>query len=457
VTGAGATARTEVIERQRDLPGHRLAGELTAVAPDGSALVLLNPPARRTWSASGVLAADQEVGWRWVEDQAAVRILVDEPCEVDLLELPPAAAAAVAGDRSDAMLVPGSFAPLQGLSSLGRFLVGSQVLDTNLFDGRRCPSEQTALALYRVARWRGGELWDAVADVVADLVARRMAASPEGLLVHDLWGKGETHVRFLADAALLLLAQSERAPGDPRWRSLADRACDALDRLTVPRGDGVWHLHDSLELDAGRNDLVLNTHLQVMVVRLAFGREVTASSAPLREVLRVPVPRARAAAIGAAALASTALAARRRGRTAAGAERLVERTRHAAEAASAGAERLRFPGGWIGRDASGRPAPPYYLTVNLNDLASLLRNHDLPEARHALRAGLRFARAGYLQWQRRHGDPIVVLQPALLRNVGLAAVAEQVASELTGGGHPSAIGWPGRTDRLWSRLAEGTP
>ncbi|MGH9085489.1 MAG: hypothetical protein ACRDYW_08555 [Acidimicrobiales bacterium] len=457
MTATRATARTERVEGHLELPGHHVAGPSTVVAPDGSALVLLNPPARRRWSASGVLLAAQEIGWRLVEDGPAVRIEVDEPCEVDLLALPPSAAAAMSVDWSEAMLVPGSFAPLEGPASLGRFLVGSQVLDTNLFDGRRCPSEQTALAVYRVARWRGGELWDAVADVVAELVARRVEGSPDGLLVHDLWGRGETHVRFLADAALLLLAQSERAPDDPRWRTLADRACDALDLLTVPHGSGVWHLHDSLELDAGRNDLVLNTHLQVMVVRLAFGRDVTAGSGPLREVLRVPPPRARAIAIGATAFAATAVAARANGRTAARAERLVERARHAAEAASAGADGLRFPGGWTGRDASGRPAPPYYLTVNLNDLASLLRNRDVPEARHALRTGLRFARAGYLRWQRRHRDPIVVLQPALLRNAGLGTAADAVASELVRDGHAPAIGWPGRTDRLWSRLAEGTP
>jgi hypothetical protein len=70
------------------------------------------------------------------------------------------------------------------------------VLDPTDFGGARCPSEQTALGLYRAARLRGGAFWDGVAGLVAGWVAERVRAESP---VHDLLGQGETHARFVAD------------------------------------------------------------------------------------------------------------------------------------------------------------------------------------------------------------------------------------------------------------------
>lgn len=431
-----------------------MRGEGEILRPDGSTTVVLNPPARRRWSSDGVLLDDERVGWRLHDEAGGVVLTVEEPAEIDLLDLEPAPAAARAIDRSETMMVPGSFAPLGGPETLGRFLLGSTVMDVNLFGGRRCPSEQTALALYRVARWRGGPFWEAVADCVADAVARRVRSAGSVLLVHDLWQRREGHVRFQADAALVLLAEAERRGGEADWMALARAACRALDEVTV---DGAWTLHDSLERDAGRNDLVLNTHLQVTVARHAFGADITRELGCLDDALAIPTPRLRALEVGLAALGSTTVAAWHSGGIGQRAERIVGRARHAAEELSSASGRLRFPGGWTSRDASGRPAPPYYHAVNLNDLASLLRNRHSPAARRALEAGVRFGRLGYFRWQRRHRDPTAILQPVLLANGGWPRAAARAAQALEADGFLPAIGWPGYRDRLWSNLVEGTP
>src|SRR4051794_41824352 len=113
------------------------------------------------------------------------------------------------------MTVLGSFTPLGGPSTLGRFLVGDQVLDTNDFGGRRCPSEQTALSLYRIARLRAGAFWSSVADHLTDVVATRLAATPTP--AHGVYGGGETPHRVLGDAAPPLQAPG-RGDGGPRAR-----------------------------------------------------------------------------------------------------------------------------------------------------------------------------------------------------------------------------------------------
>ena len=456
--GAGASARlrTEQVSTTLRVAEGSVRGERQILRPDGSMTVILNPPARRRWTPDGVLLDEHPVSWRLHDDADGVFVSVEEPAEVDLLDLDPAAAAIHGTDRSRPLMVPGSFAALGGPETLGRFLVGSRVMDVNLFEGRRCPSEQTALALYRVARWRGGQFWDAVADCVAEAVALRVQAAGDNLLVHDLWHQRESHVRFQADAALLLLAQAERRGVEARWSQLAESACRALDAVTVDGPGGLWTLHDSLERDAGRNDLVLNTHAQVLLVRHAFGRDVGHELDHLDDVLRVPPARWRTLEVGLATLASTAVAAHRsalRPR----AERVVVRARHAAEGLSADSGRLRFPGGWTSRDASGRPAPPYYHAVNLNDLASLLRNRASPAGRRTLRSGVRFGRLGYFRWQREHRDPTAVLQPVLLANGGWPRAAVRAARALEDAGFVPAVGWPGVRDRLWSNLAEGTP
>ena len=162
---------------------------------------------------------------------------------VDVLELSADEVAAFEASPAPVpMLVTGSFTAVRGADTLGRFLVGGAVLDTNVFDGHRCPSEQTALGLWRIARLRGGAFWDGVADLIAAWVETRITSAVGVGPVHSVWGDGETHVRFLADAALLLLAAE---------RSAASRAVDLLEQFAVPLGGGQWFVHDSLELARG--------------------------------------------------------------------------------------------------------------------------------------------------------------------------------------------------------------
>src|SRR3954471_13107664 len=250
--------RTTRIETALELSGWRQTAPGRLQDRAGGVLLLVGEPAARRWTADGILVGTHPVAWslEGIADAAALRVA--EPAEVDLIELHGDAAEAV--DEAVApMTVLGSFAPLGGPSTLGRFLVGDQVLDTNDFGGRRCPSEQTALSLYRIARLRAGAFWSGVADHLTDVVASRLAATPTP--AHGVYGGDETHTRFLADAALLLQAAG-REDG-------ARRAVEGLDRLSVPYGGGRWTLHDSMERDAGDNRLVLNTHVQATLARLA--------------------------------------------------------------------------------------------------------------------------------------------------------------------------------------------
>ena len=242
--------RTEKVDGELFLRGRRLVAPDRFVDERGREEWLLHLPSRRMWSPAGALVDARRVGHVVSQAEAGVQLRVEEPCEIDVMELGEGEAVAATSDRSEAMTVIGSFAPLAGPADLGRFFVGSTILDTTDFDGRRCPSEQTALSIYRIARARGGPFWHAVARAVGEMVARRVTDAPGGLPVHDLLGAGETHTRFVADAVLLLLA-------DGRAEAAAC-ALAGLDAMSVAWGDGRWYLHDTLERDAPRNDLVLD-------------------------------------------------------------------------------------------------------------------------------------------------------------------------------------------------------
>ena len=327
--------------------------------------------------------------------------------------------------------VVGSFEPLRDRDDLGRFVVDGEVLDTNLFGGKRCPSEQTALSIYRIAR---RERWDDVAQEMAAWVERRVRDT-DGLPVHDLLGQGESHTRFLADAALLLEADGRHDAALLVHRRLED--------LAAP---GPWYRHDTLEAAAGENHLVLNTHLHTLVARAASGLAIDAGLRALDDVLSRPgegwkAP-AQAALIGAADLLRSAPWPRARERG----WRLSEVAHHSAARSRVRAPHLALPGGWLARDVLPTPTPAY-LTVNLHDLTVLARVAPTAvSVRRALRRGVRWARATrFFEAQGLAGDPLVVLAPIVLGDAGVA------------GGHAPCIGWPGHEDRLWPRLPAGTP
>lgn len=450
-------ARTEIVVDELVLRGFTPATDRLLRATDGRHLWIMNPPTERRWTPTGRLASEAPVDWSLVPDRTSTTLRRTpgrgSVAEVDLVEMGPEAAAALRSDTSEPMLVLGSFSPVASPDTLGRFLVGGAVLDTTDFSGHRVPSEQTALSLYRIARWRGGPFWELVAAHIADLVGRRVRTAASGRLVHDLWGHGESHARFVADAALLLLAESERTPDAAHLRGLASNALKLLDEFAVQSWNGVWYRHDSMEVDEGRNDLVLNTHVQAMIVRVAAGLDVTAPMRALRLALSVPPERSRAWLVGHGLRAASLVgaAAPRAG------ARLNRRLDLAAVHAQQRHRTLAFPGGWVARDASGVRAPGYYLTVNLNDLAGLSVNATDAAVSRALARGIRFARSGFTLLERRQRIPTTGLVPNILRIAGDLAGARRAADRSRRAGVPPAIGWPGYEDDLWERLRAGTP
>jgi hypothetical protein len=410
-------------------------------APGDACLRLCEPETRR-YTDDGRLASTTPGGARPV---------------VDVLELTAEEADAVARDRGSAtpMLVAGSFSALGGADTLGRFLVGGAVLDTNRFDGHRCPSEQTALGLWRVARVRGGPFWDGVADVVASWVEERITTAPTSGPVHSVWGQGETHVRFLADAALLLLAAGRSAA--------AQRAVALLERFAVPFGGGQWCVHDSLELERahehGWPELVVNTHAQVMAVLAAAGRPTAAAETALDAALALSPPKVAVTASAALAVAdllgaggpdrlrAAAHAVDRR------AQRWIARRQHRAPF-------VRLPGGYVARDASGRPAPGYYFGVNLLDLGVLVANGVVRgdgAVGSAFRSGTRWARRlGTFAALRRAGIPIASLEPIVWQQAGRARDAEAAAHRLRRAGCALPPGSPGCLDAPWTAFSAGT-
>ena len=436
------------------LSGFAVAGARTARRPDGSAAYVLNPPQIRRWGKHGDLLEGREVGWELREDGGEVRLRSEvEDAQADVLRLPADAAAALAEDDPEPLTTVPAFAPFGGIDDLGDYYVGGRIL-AGVGHKRRVDS--TALSLYRIARRRGGPLWDGLADVIAAAIAERVEAAGADGIPHDLHDLGETHVRYLNDTLLLMVAQAEWRR-DRRFELAAAKAVDLLAAFTVPFAGGSWVLHDSLERDDGRNDVILNTHLQAILALRAAGAEIEPHLRALFAALepRAGGLRARRAALGIAGLELM---------RAYGSQRLIGSRpgRPYARAARICAERaaLRLAGGWIARDLSGNRAPAYYATVNLLDLGGVIANVPDRGGRLAdsLDRGIRFARrSGFFRAEVRRGGAVAPLIPAALRLAGRGRAADALAErQLRAGGAPM-IGWPGYTDSLWAELAPGTP
>jgi hypothetical protein len=394
------------------------------------------------------------VAWTFEPTAGGSRIVVSAPTELDLVVLGPSAAWAFEHSHHPPLSVIGSFTTLGPPADLARFLVGGAVLDTKEFLGRRCPSEQTALSIYRVARLRGGAFWNGVAAHVASVVADRVDRAPGAAPAHDLIGQGETHVRFLVDAILLLVAEAEHGG---RSALALERALNALDTFAVPWQGGVWYLHDSAERDAGSNQLVLNTHVHALVARLAAGRPIGEGLLALDRALSLGGERARGVVLAAALAASDRVRASRQRAVAQAGERLNWMAQASDGRTRLRAPHLRLPSGWMARDAGPLPNSTY-LVVNLHDLAVLQRNSPTAPAGRALAAGLRYGRfSGFFNAQTARGDVAVVLLPTILANAGDEGAARRAASRLRRRGIDPAVGWPAFRDHLWSRLAPGTP
>jgi hypothetical protein len=429
-----------------EFPGTSVVGERLLRDAAGNLTWLIDAPRRRSWSAAGVLTLSEPAAFELLDgDGGAVLRCADPAAEAEAVELRDEAARAFERDASEPMTVIPSFRPLGGPTDLADYLVGGRVVTGGPLG--RWQVEQLALSLYRIARLRGGAFWDAVAEHVVRVVARRVEEAPGGRPVTDHWGKGEVHSRFVADAALLLSAQ-----GDPR----AGRAADALESFGVPFSGGRWYLHDSVEEGAGRNDLVLNTHLHALTALRACGRDVGPGLLALDAALGSKAHGARGLAAGtalagselAAAFGPGAIGARAAQRAHARLARVAERQRV-----------LRIPGGFVARDASGAVAPSTYLAVNVSDLAVLQRNTPSASAATALAEGLRYARRfAYMRAELRGPRPAAqVLLPHALRNAGRTHEAERAAAAARRAGLAPIVGWPGYEDELWGRLARGTP
>ena len=422
---------------------------------DGSLTYVLNEPALRSWGTHDDLTDLEQVEWKLTEEEGDARLVAArEGAEVDLLELGPDAARSL-DERPEPLTVVPSFTPLGAATELGEYLVGGRVLTGS--ETRRKPVDAVSLSIYRIARFRGGPVWDAVADHVANVVATRVEQAEGGNLVHHIWTGGETHVRYLNDAILLLAAHAERA-GEERWRAALGRACALLDEhftLDVPAGR--WVLHDSLERDDARNHWVLNTHLQAILALQAAGQDV-------RDHLDAAVAALEPRVTGAHGLRTAtglvvAETLRAHGPRRHAGRRIASAYERAAGACSA-ARALRLPGGWIARDLSGDRRRVHYFTVNLTDLAGVvLATPDPPAAlARCLEAGVRFGRAsGFFRAEMRAATPLSALIPTLYRLVGTRSRAESAAERARRAGLAPMLGWPGYEDALWPRLGDPSP
>jgi hypothetical protein len=363
----------------------------------------LTGPRRRTWDGPR-LVADEPVPAERTADGWTFR----GEAELDVLTGPAPVA-------PPALTVLGSFRVLD----LGAFLVGGQVVDTAL----RVPSEQTALQLWRIARWQGGAFWDGVAEVVADWVRGRLGEP------HDELG---LHTRFVADGVLLAAAVGE------------DRTA-ALEPLRA----GDWFVHDSR--DDG-SDRVLNTHVLALLARRAAGCLDEIGLPELHAALKVasgPRAWAHSADLLAGDLAHGWL------------PRWPAFTghTHAAEMRAA-RQRARdktlvLPSGRTGRDVRPVPAPAYH-TVNVSDLASYAVATRDPLVRKAAAAAAEYAaRSGHWRGLLRDRDPITLLVPAVLLRLGHPRAADRWAGRLIASGFAPAMGWPGHVDQPWDGLPAG--
>jgi hypothetical protein len=424
---------------------------------DGLLTYVLNPPAVRRWRQYGDLADAEPADWSLTEDAAGARLsAADTGSEVDLLELGSEAARAFTDDRPEPLTAIPSFKPIGPARDLGEWFVAGRVLSG--IERQKKPVESTSLSLYRIARLRGGPLWNGIAEHLASDTAVRIEDRSETRLVHDIWKLGETHTRYLNDAVLLMAAHAEWTGGE-RWTDACAQVCAVVDSFTVDAYGGRWVLHDSVERDAGRNDRVLNTQVQGILARLAAGRDI---GAHLHATAAALSPRV-ASLAGLRSAAELALLETVRAR---GPRRYVRRrvspvyTRASDVCTRAGA--FRLPGGWIARDLSGKRRPPRYLTVNLGDMAalslSLGATRTPPGFERWLTDGIRFARAsGFFGAELRDGTPMATLIPTVLRLAGYDDHALHAADAARAAGLTPTVGWPGYTDHLWSRLGAGSP
>jgi hypothetical protein len=437
-----------------ELAGWRVAGERLLRDADGNLAWLLDAPRRRSWSQLGVLTLGEPEAWKLEDTEGGAALRAADPgAEADLVELRGDVAQAFESDASEPLTVIPSFRALGRPEGLGDYLVGGRVVTGGPLG--RWQVEQAALSIYRIARLRGGAFWDGVAAHVADFAASRVGEADAGRPVTDHWGQGEVHVRFVSDAALLLAAHADLT-GEPRFERAMSTAADALESFTVPFGGGSWYLHDSVEEGAGRNDLVLNTHLHAITALRACGRDVKPGLRALDAALSSRLTGARGLAVG-AALGAVDLA---RAFAPVGGTARAAIAVHARLAWTAADQRaLRVPGGFVARDASGRLAPTTYLAVNVSDLAVLQRNTPTPLAARALGEGLRYARRfAYMRAELRSDKRgVQVLMPHALRNAGHDRAAARAAAHLNRAGLAPVVGWPGYEDELWSRLTRGTP
>lgn len=438
------------------LPRYRIGGARELVADNGRRVWLLNPPELRIWSDDSLLSR-HEVGWglRQVDDGVAIWT-DDRRAEADLVELSHVAAEELSGPAREGLAVTPMCVPLHGPVDLSNYLVGARVIAPGSSDPYpRFPVDQTALSVYRIARWHGGAFWDGVANHIASATVERVMRAPTSGPITDLWGHREVHVRFLADTVLLLAAHAEARPGTHVNLAL-DRACRALEAYAMPWQGGQWIAHDSIEKQAGRNDLVLNTHIHAIVAMKAAGGDVTGPRQSLNIVLQSCVSGSAGRALGGALAVADLSRAHLPRRVS---TRIASRIHQSSAKYASEQRRLRFPGGFIARDASGQPAPWYYFAVNLNDLAVAMRNFPTPEIANALERALQFAkRSHYLHAQLRWRDSLTpTIAPAILRNASDDSAASAAAARALQSGLAPTIGWPGYVDALWSRLAPGTP
>lgn len=446
--GGGVQLRTVPLDRELWFPESRLRDEEVVEHADGGRTWLLQPPSRRRWGADELLEEVRAVRWSVEERDGGVWLRSEARSEVDLLVLSPAASRGL-DDEAEALSVYPLASSLGPARDLREFLVGGAVLAPPFPWGHRLATEQVALSLYRIARLRGGLFWDGLAGAISGWVARRMSRPGGPASAGD-------HLRMVADAGLLLLAEAART-GQAEVSDAAGRALDTVRGCAVELDQGgCWYRHDRGEAVAGRNDEVLPTHLQAIVLLRAAGEDCRAGEIALRGILGRRAPaRVRP---WSALLTVSELARAGRGPV----RRVGSRAAHAALGRIGGLQAAtpfhRLPGGRLLRDTLDAAELSHYFMVALLDLASVAANFSDAVLTSALEAALAAARRSrYLAAEIRAGGAICGHYPSALRMAGHVDQADRAAERLRLAGYPAAVGWPGYEDHLWDRLAPGTP
>lgn len=175
------------------------------------------------------------------------------------------------------------------ISDFWRYIIGKNIYHPLRFVKGRCQAQETALLIYEAADY----LWRVTHKNIYRLIKLKTAYSvllsldSESKWVHGAWSDDmETHTRFQADGITLLLRHYQ----ETRERMFLQKAYEAskwLVKINEKTKDGIWFLHDTLEMEGlgpcskspygsnpfGKsryNSMIMNTHINSIISLLTL-------------------------------------------------------------------------------------------------------------------------------------------------------------------------------------------